>query len=112
MCVYSQVAQLASESINDIVPLLSSYKVLHGAAPTYLTEPVRTVVPARTLRSGHRHLLDVPHTRRPFHLTLLWKGQTVNCLTFQAAAALIALEQACSPDPRGEPLVQSPVCAG
>ena len=43
--------------------LLVTYKILHDAAPTYLSELLRTYVPNRSLRSANDGLLVVPRSR-------------------------------------------------
>ena len=40
--------------------LLYTFKALHGAAPTYLTELIRTYVPKRALRSADQLQLEQP----------------------------------------------------
>ena len=43
--------------------LLQTWKILHGVAPCYLNELVRSYVPQRNLRSSNRLLLETQKTR-------------------------------------------------
>ena len=43
--------------------LLLTYKILHGAAPAYLTDLVNIYTPTRSLRSAEEELLVVPRSR-------------------------------------------------
>ena len=46
--------------------LLLTYKVLHGQAPSYLSDMLTVYQPTRTLRSSNRSLLEVPRARTSY----------------------------------------------
>lgn len=48
----------------DFKVLLLTYKILNGAAPSYLTDLVRLYAPSRALRSQGSGLLIVPKVRK------------------------------------------------
>ena len=53
-----------------------TYRALHGQAPAYITDLLKSYEPSRTLRSANQGLLTIPHT------TYVTKGDRA----FQAVA--------------------------
>jgi hypothetical protein len=66
----------------DFKVLLSTYKKLHGLAPTYLSDLVLPYIPTRTLRSQDAGLLIVPRISKQtaggrafsYRALFLWNG--------------------------------------
>jgi hypothetical protein len=54
---------------------LLTYKALHGLAPVYLTELLKPYSPARSLRSGNQHLLEVPR-----YALKTYGGRSFSCM--------------------------------